>query len=78
MHKQFEFRRHAAIAGLLALSLALPGIAAALLKTDAANSSIAAVFKQMGVPVEAKFKRPPGMVVKRAVTASKGALHQPS
>lgn len=57
MHKQFKFRRHAAIAALLALSLALPGIAAALLKTDAANSSIAAVFKQMGVPVEARFKK---------------------
>ncbi|MEK0397378.1 hypothetical protein WNX13_10280, partial [Lactobacillus delbrueckii] len=37
---------------LLASSLA----GAAVLKTDPAASSVAAVFKQMNVPVEAKFK----------------------
>lgn len=46
-------RRGAAIA---ALALALPALAAAL-KADVAKSSVSAVFKQMNVPVEAKFKR---------------------
>ena len=45
---------------LVAASLfasALAGVAtAAALKTDPARSSVAAVFKQMNVPVEAKFK----------------------
>lgn len=39
-----------------AVVLALPALAAAL-KTDTAKSSVSAVFKQMNVPVEAKFKR---------------------
>lgn len=46
-------RRCAAAA---ALALALPALAAAL-KTDNAKSTVSAVFKQMNVPVEAKFKR---------------------
>ncbi len=46
-------------AALLASLLAATaiGASAAPLKTDPANSSVAAVFKQMGVPVEAKFTR---------------------
>ncbi|WP_338849916.1 YceI family protein [Massilia sp. W12] len=36
--------------------LALPAAQAAVLKTDNAKSTIAATFKQMGVPVDAKFK----------------------
>lgn len=46
-------RRTAAAAALV---LALPAFAA-VLKTDAAKSSVSAVFKQMNVPVEAKFKK---------------------
>jgi polyisoprenoid-binding protein YceI len=41
---------------VVAVALALPVLAAAL-KTDTAKSSVSAVFKQMNVPVEAKFKR---------------------
>jgi polyisoprenoid-binding protein YceI len=41
---------------VVAIALALPVLAAAL-KTDTAKSSVSAVFKQMNVPVEAKFKR---------------------
>jgi polyisoprenoid-binding protein YceI len=47
-----------AIHGLLlssAFASALAG--AAVLKTDPARSSVTATFKQMGVPVEAKFKQ---------------------
>ena len=42
-----------------ALTLALPALStfAAALKTDASKSSVSAVFKQMNVPVEAKFKK---------------------
>lgn len=40
--------------GLLGLSLAA---SAAVLKTDPAKTSVSAVFKQMNVPVEAKFKK---------------------
>jgi len=40
--------------GLLGLSLAA---SAAVLKTDPAKSTVSAVFKQMNVPVEAKFKK---------------------
>jgi polyisoprenoid-binding protein YceI len=47
-------RHQAAIAA--ALLLALPSLAAGL-KTDAAKSSVSAVFKQMNVPVEAKFRK---------------------
>lgn len=48
-----------AIKGLvLASLLASAAIAgAAVLKTDPARSSVTATFKQMGVPVEAKFKQ---------------------
>ncbi|CAN5194081.1 YceI family protein [soil metagenome] len=46
----------AAAGALVALCLALPLIAAPL-KTDAAKSAITIVFKQIGVPVEAKFKK---------------------
>jgi polyisoprenoid-binding protein YceI len=46
-------RRTAAAAALV---LALPAFAA-VLKTDPAKSSVSAVFKQMNVPVEAKFKK---------------------
>jgi len=45
--------RGIALASLCAASLAY----AAPLKMDAAHSSVAAVFKQMNVPVEAKFKK---------------------
>ncbi len=41
---------------VLALAVALP-VLAAQLKTDPAKSSVSAVFKQMNVPVEGKFKR---------------------
>ena len=41
------------LASLLGIALAA---SAAPLKTDPAKSTVAAVFKQMGVPVEAKFK----------------------
>jgi polyisoprenoid-binding protein YceI len=41
---------------VLALAVALPALAAQL-KTDPARSSVSAVFKQMNVPVEGKFKR---------------------
>jgi polyisoprenoid-binding protein YceI len=44
-------------AALLALALALSGAAFAALKSDPAKSSISAVFKQMNVPVEGKFKK---------------------
>ncbi|MFC7517793.1 YceI family protein [Herbaspirillum sp. GCM10030257] len=46
-------RRTAAAA---AIAFALPVLAAAM-KTDPAKSSVSAVFKQMSVPVEAKFKK---------------------
>ncbi|OWW20225.1 YceI family protein [Noviherbaspirillum denitrificans] len=41
---------------LATLAFALPALAAQL-KTDATKSSVSAVFKQMNVPVEGKFKR---------------------
>jgi polyisoprenoid-binding protein YceI len=44
--------RTLALASLFAATVA----SAAVLKTDPAKSSVAAVFKQMNVPVEAKFK----------------------
>ena len=46
-----------AIAGMTALALMIPGADAAILKTDPAKSSVGAVFKQLNVPVEAKFKK---------------------
>jgi polyisoprenoid-binding protein YceI len=50
--------RRGAIGGAiaLALSLAIPAIAV-VLKTDPSKSSVSAVFKQLNVPVEAKFKK---------------------
>ena len=42
---------------LTLLGLSLAASAATLLKTDAAKSSVSVVFKQMNVPVEAKFKK---------------------
>ena len=42
---------------LLASVLASAVAIAAPLKTDPARSSVSATFKQMGVPVEAKFKQ---------------------
>ena len=49
-----KLRSASLLAALLAASLTA---GAAPLKTDAAKSSVAAVFKQMNVPVEAKFTR---------------------
>ena len=43
-------------AALLAASFSSGLASAAVLKTDPAKSSVAAVFRQMNVPVEAKFK----------------------
>jgi polyisoprenoid-binding protein YceI len=48
--------RALALASLFASALATSLAGAAALKTDPAKSSVAAVFKQMNVPVEAKFK----------------------
>ncbi|RJF99530.1 YceI family protein [Noviherbaspirillum saxi] len=48
------FLRRAAM--ITAMALAMPALAAAL-KSDPAKSSVSAVFKQMNVPVEAKFKK---------------------
>ena len=39
------------------LGVALAASAATLLKTDPAKTTVSAVFKQMNVPVEAKFKK---------------------
>ena len=50
-----KFSQRAALVSLLGLSLAAS--AATLLKTDPAKTSVSAVFKQMNVPVEAKFKK---------------------
>jgi polyisoprenoid-binding protein YceI len=48
--------RTGAVVAALAFSMALPSIAA-VLKTDASKSGVSAVFKQMNVPVEAKFRK---------------------
>lgn len=50
-----KITHRALLASLLGLSLAAG--AATLLKADPAKTSISAVFKQMNVPVEAKFKK---------------------
>lgn len=47
--------RHSAVT-IAALCLSLPTLAA-VLKTDSAKSSVAIVFKQLNVPVDAKFKK---------------------
>ena len=44
----------ALLVSLCAISIAAAG---AFLKADGAKSSVGAVFKQMNVPVEAKFKK---------------------
>jgi polyisoprenoid-binding protein YceI len=44
-------------AAALVVSLGLSGLAFAAFKTDPAKSSVTAVFKQMNVPVEGKFKK---------------------
>lgn len=49
-------RKSAIGAACVALCFALPAIAAAL-KTDTTKSGVSAVFKQLSVPVEAKFKK---------------------
>lgn len=50
--------RNSAIGGaLLALGLAVTGIAAAALKVDSTKSNVTIVFKQLNVPVEAKFRK---------------------
>jgi polyisoprenoid-binding protein YceI len=49
-----KLSRHLLPASLLTIALAA---SAAPLKADLAHSSVAAVFKQMNVPVEAKFKK---------------------
>jgi len=43
--------------GLIVLCAALPCIALAALKIDNAKSSVAVVFKQLNVPVEARFRK---------------------
>ena len=42
---------------LLAVAALSPGMAGAVLKTDPAVSTVSAVFKQLNVPVEAKFRK---------------------
>jgi len=49
--------RTALYSAITAAGIVLCGIAFAALKVDAAKSSVNAVFKQMNVPVEAKFKK---------------------
>ncbi|MDL2355110.1 MAG: YceI family protein [Pseudomonadota bacterium] len=49
-----KLSRHLLPAALLGVALA---VSAATLKADLAHSSVAATFKQMNVPVEAKFKK---------------------
>jgi polyisoprenoid-binding protein YceI len=49
-------RRLVAVSAL-AVAIGAPGLAAAVLKADPASSSVSAVFKQLNVPVEAKFRK---------------------
>ncbi len=49
-------RQAAAGVSLIAFCVAAPGIAA-VLKLDPAKSAVTITFKQLGVPVEAKFKK---------------------
>ena len=55
-HRPAASTRRAVIA-LAAATLLVPMLAAAVLKTDPATSSVSAVFKQLSVPVEAKFRK---------------------
>lgn len=50
-----KITQRAVLVSLLGLSLAAG--AATLLKTDPAKTSVSAVFKQMNVPIESKFKK---------------------
>jgi len=53
-----KFTKHALRATLLATSIGIALAAhAAVLKIDAAKSSVSATFKQMNVPIEDKFKK---------------------
>jgi len=54
---QNRFRNTAIGAAVIAFSLALPSIAASLIKIDNSKSAVSVVFKQLNVPVEAKFKK---------------------
>ena len=57
MHIRSAVTRSAIGAAVVAFATALPGIAGAMLKTDNAKSGVTAVFKQLNVPVEGKFKK---------------------
>lgn len=46
-----------AFVGALSAGLLLPGVTGAALKTDPAASTVSVQFKQLNVPVEAKFKK---------------------
>ncbi|MES2935970.1 MAG: YceI family protein [Pseudomonadota bacterium] len=56
MQNRFLLTRKINGCALIAAFLAVP-VMAAVLKTDAAKSSVGVTFKQMNVPVEAKFKK---------------------
>ena len=56
MQTHLLFRHGAIASAVLAFAFTAPAIGAAL-KTDAAKSTVSATFKQLNVPVEAKFKR---------------------
>ncbi|RBA23202.1 YceI family protein [Herminiimonas fonticola] len=53
-HTLSSTRRWLAVA---AVCIAVPAIAATALKTDAAKSNVTITFKQLNVPVDAKFKK---------------------
>ncbi|AMP01454.1 yceI-like domain protein [Collimonas arenae] len=56
MSTRLLFRNTVFCAGLMAMSATMPALAAPL-KPDLAKSNVTIVFKQMNVPVEAKFKQ---------------------
>ena len=49
--------RRLVVVSSLALAIFIPSLASAVLKTEPAGSSVSAVFKQLNVPVEAKFRK---------------------
>ncbi len=49
--------RRLVVVSSLALAIFIPSLASAVLKTDPVGSSVSAVFKQLNVPVEAKFRK---------------------
>jgi polyisoprenoid-binding protein YceI len=57
MPVSLSFRHAAAALAAASLCAAIAPSVAAVLKTDAAKSSVSATFKQLNVPVEAKFKK---------------------